>query len=78
MHKLNCYMGDTPLIKIKNIFGENYANVYVKLEEFNPAGSIKSRVANHTIQKRSLKIFYMDIHHLMRFFIIEYLIIYLI
>ncbi len=49
MHKLNCYMGDTPLIKIKNIFGENYANVYVKLEEFNPAGSIKSRVANQMI-----------------------------
>ncbi|MFZ7159074.1 PLP-dependent cysteine synthase family protein [Avibacterium gallinarum] len=49
MHKLNCYMGDTPLIKIKNIFGEDYANVYVKLEEFNPAGSIKSRVANQMI-----------------------------
>lgn len=39
------YMGGTPLVNIKNIFGDKYANIYVKLEEFNPAGSIKSRVA---------------------------------
>lgn len=49
MHTLNEYMGNTPLVKIKNFFGNKYANVYVKLEEFNPAGSIKSRVANHMI-----------------------------
>lgn len=49
MHTLNEYMGNPPLVKIKNFFGNKYANVYVKLEEFNPAGSIKSRVANHMI-----------------------------
>ena len=49
MYKLEKYMGNTPLVKIQNIFGDGYANVYVKLEEFNPAGSIKSRVANQMI-----------------------------
>lgn len=49
MYKLEKYMGNTPLVKVPNIFGENHANVYVKLEEFNPAGSIKSRVANQMI-----------------------------
>ncbi|WP_018652100.1 PLP-dependent cysteine synthase family protein [Actinobacillus capsulatus] len=49
MYNLEEYMGNTPLVKIKNIFGDKYANVYVKLEEFNPAGSIKSRVAYQMI-----------------------------
>ncbi|WP_244298118.1 pyridoxal-phosphate dependent enzyme [Actinobacillus vicugnae] len=49
MYNLEEYMGHTPLVKIKNIFGEKYANVYVKLEEFNPAGSIKSRGAHQMI-----------------------------
>lgn len=49
MYKLEKYMGNTPLVKVQNILGDGYANVYVKLEEFNPAGSIKSRVANQMI-----------------------------
>jgi len=37
-------VGNTPLIKIENIYGNKYGNVFVKLEEFNAGGSIKSRV----------------------------------
>ncbi|KLU14623.1 cysteine synthase [Xenorhabdus sp. GDc328] len=37
-------MGNTPLVKIKNIYGDNYGSVWVKMEEFNPGGSVKSRV----------------------------------
>lgn len=43
-------IGNTPLIKIKNIYGSLYPDIYVKLEEFNPGGSIKSRVAFHMIE----------------------------
>lgn len=38
------HMGNTPIIEIKNIYNQNYGRVWVKLEEFNPGGSIKSRV----------------------------------
>lgn len=43
MNLLN-YMGHTPLVKLENPYGNNCGNVFVKLEEFNPGGSIKSRV----------------------------------
>lgn len=39
------YVGNTPIVKLQKIIPEDYADVYVKLEEFNPGGSIKSRVA---------------------------------
>lgn len=39
------YIGNTPLVKIKNPYGEDKANVYVKMEEFNPGGSVKTRIA---------------------------------
>ena len=43
-------MGNTPLVKLKNPFGDNYAQVYLKMEEFNPGGSIKSRGALQMIE----------------------------
>ena len=43
-------MGNTPLVKLKNPFGDNYSQVYLKMEEFNPGGSIKSRVALQMIE----------------------------
>ena len=43
-------MGNTPLVKLKNPFGDNYAQVCLKMEEFNPGGSIKSRVALQMIE----------------------------
>lgn len=38
-------IGNTPIIKLNNIVNENMAEVYVKLEKYNPAGSIKDRAA---------------------------------
>ncbi|KGX84247.1 PLP-dependent cysteine synthase family protein [Pontibacillus litoralis] len=38
------FVGGTPLIKVKNN-KMGAANVYVKLEEYNPGGSIKTRIA---------------------------------
>jgi cysteine synthase len=39
------FIGNTPLIKIRPRFTMTKANIFVKLEEFNPGGSIKSRIA---------------------------------
>lgn len=37
-------IGNTPLVRLTKI-NKGYANIYAKLESFNPAGSIKERVA---------------------------------
>lgn len=44
------YIGKTPLIKL-NMEDNNCADIYVKLEMFNPGGSIKTRVAARMIEK---------------------------
>ena len=38
-------IGKTPIIKINNMVDKNCADVYVKLEKFNPGGSTKDRAA---------------------------------
>lgn len=38
-------VGDTPLLKVTGFDEENRAELYVKLEKFNPAGSVKDRAA---------------------------------
>ena len=38
-------VGNTPLLKLKKVIGETRATVAVKLEFFNPGGSIKDRTA---------------------------------
>ncbi|MDA8228960.1 MAG: cysteine synthase A [Desulfitobacterium hafniense] len=38
-------IGQTPLVKLKRLLKPNCANVYVKLEYFNPGGSVKDRIA---------------------------------
>ena len=38
-------IGGTPLLKLSKIVEEDSAEVYVKLEKFNPGGSIKDRAA---------------------------------
>lgn len=43
------YMGNTPMVKLKKQF-DNSAEIYVKMEEFNPGGSIKSRVGMQMIE----------------------------
>lgn len=49
MTELLNYVGNTPIIKIENIFNPDRSGVYVKLEEFNPGGSIKSRPGVHMV-----------------------------
>lgn len=43
-------IGNTPVIKLNNYFS-NKANVWMKLERFNPGGSIKDRIALAMINK---------------------------
>lgn len=38
-------IGNTPLIRINRLVGENDAEVWAKLEGFNPGGSVKDRIA---------------------------------
>lgn len=38
-------VGNTPLLKISGFDEENRAELYLKLEKFNPAGSVKDRAA---------------------------------
>ena len=44
-------IGKTPIMKISNLMYENSAEVYVKLEKFNPGGSVKDRAALGMIEK---------------------------
>ena len=39
------YIGNTPMVKLKN------KNIYLKLEGFNPGGSVKDRIAYYMINK---------------------------
>ncbi len=50
-NKIEELVGKTPLLKVNNIIKEFNlsANLFVKLESFNPAGSIKDRVAMQII-----------------------------
>ncbi|MFA5313884.1 MAG: cysteine synthase A [Methanomassiliicoccales archaeon] len=38
-------IGRTPIVKLNKIVPEGYAEIYVKIESFNPMGSVKDRVA---------------------------------
>lgn len=38
-------IGKTPIVKLNNLTDDNMAEVYVKLEYFNPSGSVKDRAA---------------------------------
>ncbi|MDP5276581.1 cysteine synthase A [Chengkuizengella axinellae] len=42
-------IGDTPIVKLNKLCSENDAEVYVKLEYFNPSGSVKDRAAYNLI-----------------------------
>lgn len=44
-------IGKTPILKLDNMIDENSAEVYVKLEKFNPGGSVKDRAALGMIEK---------------------------
>jgi len=44
-------IGSTPAVRIKKLVAPNSADVYVKLEYFNPSGSVKDRAANNLIEQ---------------------------
>jgi cysteine synthase A len=44
-------IGKTPLVKLNRITGSVKPNVFVKLEFFNPGGSVKDRIGMNMIQK---------------------------
>lgn len=44
-------IGNTPMFKLNNMKEEDMADVYVKLEKFNPGGSIKDRAALGMIEE---------------------------
>lgn len=44
-------IGNTALLRLSNLEKENMAEIYLKLEKFNPAGSIKDRAALGMIER---------------------------
>lgn len=45
-------IGNTPILKVNSLIkDENIADIYVKLEKFNPGGSVKDRAALGMIEK---------------------------
>ncbi|KAI8716928.1 PALP domain-containing protein [Fusarium sp. LHS14.1] len=44
-------IGNTPCVRLKKVVPEGCADVYLKLEYFNPTGSYKDRMANSIIQE---------------------------
>ena len=43
-------IGDTPIVKLNKLVDEGSAEVYAKLEGFNPLGSVKDRIALNMIE----------------------------
>ncbi|MDO3411815.1 cysteine synthase A [Saccharibacillus sp. CPCC 101409] len=43
-------VGNTPMVKLRRLAPENAAEIYVKLEYFNPSGSVKDRAARNLIE----------------------------
>lgn len=50
-HSITELIGRTPIVKLNHIVLEGAAEVYVKLEFFNPGGSVKDRIALSMIEK---------------------------
>ena len=43
-------IGDTPMVRLSYILDDGWADVYAKLESFNPGGSVKDRIALSMIE----------------------------
>jgi cysteine synthase A len=44
-------IGDTPVVKLNKLNDKNSAQIYCKLEFFNPLGSVKDRIALNMIEE---------------------------
>ena len=49
-HSILDTIGETPIVKLKNMTTDEMAQIYVKLESFNPGGSVKDRNALRMIE----------------------------
>ncbi|MDP3313324.1 cysteine synthase CysM [Lutibacter sp.] len=58
-HSICDFIGNTPLVKIKNIFDKKDVSIFLKIEGNNPAGSVKDRSAfnmiNEAINRNEIK-----------------------
>lgn len=50
-HTIISAIGNTPLVKLRNLVGPEHADIFVKLEYFNPTGSYKDRMALSLIEE---------------------------
>lgn len=48
-------IGNTPLVKLTHIAGSNLAQIFAKLEQFNPGGSVKDRICLAMIEDAEKK-----------------------
>ena len=44
-------IGNTPMVRINRLTGEDDATVLAKLERFNPGGSVKDRIAKYMVEQ---------------------------
>jgi len=44
-------IGNTPIVKINDLFEDLHSDIYLKLEWYNPGGSIKDRIALNMIEE---------------------------
>lgn len=44
-------IGNTPVVRLSKFSGEDMADIYVKLESFNPGGAVKDRIALNMIEE---------------------------
>lgn len=50
VHNITELVGETPVVKLNRLVGKDSADVYLKLEFFNPSGSVKDRAALNMIE----------------------------
>lgn len=50
VNKIHELIGNTPIVKIEEFNGEKHAPIYLKLEWYNPGGSVKDRIAVNMIE----------------------------
>lgn len=48
-------IGETPMVKLNRVVDDNSAEVFVKLEYFNPGSSVKDRIALNMIERAELE-----------------------
>ena len=50
VHSISDLIGETPILRLTKVVPPDAAEVYVKLESFNPGGSVKDRIALNMIE----------------------------